>query len=73
MLTKLRSEPVRTYVYGVTVPVVVLLVLYGILDESAVADWLALATAVLMPAGTEVARSKVTPVSSDTDESGGQG
>lgn len=62
MLSKIASEPVRTYVYGAAVPIVALLVVYGVIDGDKVADWLAVATAILMPAGAEVARSKVSPV-----------
>jgi hypothetical protein len=55
------TEPVRLYLYSLLGPLVAVAVLYGVINDAQGAVWTALATAVLGVAGTEVARSKVTP------------
>lgn len=49
-------SPVRTALYPVALAVVALLVGYGVVAEARAGLWIALVTAVLMPAGIEVAR-----------------
>lgn len=60
-----KSEPVRMYLYGLLVPLLAVLVFYGVVDSSAVALFIALGAAVLGVPAVEVARSKVTPVDYD--------
>lgn len=56
------SEPLRTYLYPILTALVGVLVGYGVLSEDQAPLWIALGAAVLGTAGTELARSKVTPV-----------
>jgi hypothetical protein len=51
------TEPVRRALYPVAAAVVALLVGYGVLSDATAVLWLGLAAAVLIPVGTEVARS----------------
>lgn len=51
-----QTQPVRLWLYGATAPALAVLVAYGLLTDQRVALWLALAQAVLIPAGTELAR-----------------
>lgn len=55
-------EPVRTYLYGLLVPLAAVLVYYGVVDNESAPLWIALATGVLGVPAVEVARSKVSPV-----------
>lgn len=56
------NQPVRKYVYAVLAPLLAVLVYYGVVDQEAVALYLALGGAVLGVVGTETARAKVVPV-----------
>lgn len=59
-LTRWRqTEPLRLWLYGVTVPLVALLVGYGLLSGHLAGLWLAVATAALLGGGVEVARGFV--------------
>jgi len=60
-----KLEPVRSYVYTLLVPVIGVLIFYGVLDDQAAPLWIALATAVLGVGGVETARAKVRPMRSD--------
>lgn len=60
-------EPVRKYLYALLLPLVGVLVYYGIVDNESAPLWIALATGVLGVPAVEVARSKVSPVSVRTD------
>ena len=64
------SEPVRLYLYGLLAPLVALLVVYGIVDETTAPLWLAFGTAVLGVTVTEAARRRVTPVANPRDDLG---
>lgn len=55
------DEPVRTYLYGVGVAVLVILNGYGIVADKQAALWGNLLAVALIPA-VEKARSRVTPV-----------
>jgi hypothetical protein len=57
----IANEPLRTYVYGVLLPTLALLVSFGLVDSSKVLLITAVASAVLVPTVTEAARGKVTP------------
>jgi len=50
------TEPVRLWLYSVIVPVVALLVGYGLLSTHQAALWLAVAAGALLVGGTELAR-----------------
>lgn len=53
------TEPVRRWVYGITAPLLALLVGYGVLSDAQAGLWGTLGTAALgIVAGTEFARSK---------------
>lgn len=56
-------EPVRTYLYGVTGAVLVLLTGYGLMSDEKALLWANLTALVLVPA-VEKARSRVTPQAS---------
>lgn len=56
------NEPVRKYLYGVFVPIVILLAAYGIIGKDEIALWLALTQGLLGVPAVEAARSMVTPV-----------
>lgn len=56
-----KTEPVRTYLYSLLVPVLAVLVYYGVVESAATAMWIAVGTAVLGIPAVEVARGKVTP------------
>lgn len=56
------TEPLRLYVYGLVAPVMAALILYGVLSSEEAAAWAGIAAAVLLPAGAEAARAKVSPV-----------
>jgi hypothetical protein len=55
-------EPVRKYLYTLLVPVVAVLIYFGIVDNESAPLWIGLVTALLGVPAVEVARSKVTPV-----------
>ncbi len=58
-----RTNPVRTYLYGVLGVVVVALVFYGVITEAEAALWLIVAGTVLgVPVAVEAARSHVVPL-----------
>ena len=65
-----ETEPIRKYLYGLLTPALGLLVVYGLIEAEAVALWSALGVAVLVPAGVELARNKVTPLARPTDTDG---
>lgn len=50
------TEPVRLWLYGAAVPLLAVLVGYGVLSDHLAALWLAAVQAVLLGAGTEAAR-----------------
>lgn len=56
------SEPVRVYIYSVAVAVLVGLSVLGYIDAETKDVVLSVLGAVLVVAGAETARSKVTPV-----------
>lgn len=56
-----ESNPVRLYVYSLLVPVLAVLVAFGVVDATQVPLYIALGTAILGVAATETARSAVTP------------
>lgn len=62
------GEPVRLYVYSVVGAVLAVLIVYGVIDSSAVPVILAAASAVLAVPAVELARSKVSPVGDTTQE-----
>lgn len=57
----MTNEPVRTYLYGILVPIIGLLVYKGVVASDEAAIWLAIAAAALGVPAVEAARSKVTP------------
>ena len=62
LLAAVRREPVRAYLYGLTVPGAALAVAYGLTSADKAVLWVGLAAAVLVPGGVELARRKTTPV-----------
>lgn len=63
MLKRWRAtEPVRVYLYGIVLAVLLVLVAYGLLTAELVPLWAGLAAAVLLAPGIEAARNRVTPV-----------
>lgn len=56
-----RSNPVRTWAYGVVLPGFGVLLVYGVLSGTQAAAWIALAAGVLAVPGAEAVRSRVTP------------
>jgi len=60
----MRAEPLRIYLGGVLAALVAVLVAYGVIDSEQAPLWIALGAAILGVAGTEAARSRVTPVDS---------
>lgn len=59
-------EPVRLYAYSVIAAILAVLITYGVVDASALPVILAAASALLAVPAVETARSKVSPVESDT-------
>jgi hypothetical protein len=57
-----KSEPIRRYLYGLLTPVLAILVYVGTVEDAAVALWVALGSAVLVPTGVELARRQTTPI-----------
>lgn len=66
----LRREPVRAYLYGMLGPAAGLAVTYGAVSGNEAALWVALAAAVLVPGGVELARRKVTPTADPRTQTG---
>jgi hypothetical protein len=62
MLDKLRSEPVRVYMYSVLTALTGVLLVYGIVDGQTAGVWLGLGAALFGIPAVEAARAKVTPV-----------
>jgi RsiW-degrading membrane proteinase PrsW (M82 family) len=60
-----KLEPVRSYLYTLLLPVIAVLVYYGLVSEQAAPLWAALATAVLGVPVVEKVRSLVRPVTKD--------
>lgn len=56
-----NSNPVRLYVYSLLVPLLGVLVAFGVVDATQVPLYIALGTAVLGVTATEAARGAVTP------------
>lgn len=56
-----ESEPVRLYLYGLLVPVLALLIAYGLIAAEDAPLWAALVTSALVPTGAELARRRTTP------------
>ena len=65
MTRLLAREPVRVYLYGLGAAVLLLLVAYGIVEDSKAPLWLGLLVALLGIPGVEAARARVTPVQVD--------
>lgn len=57
-----KTEPVRLYLYSVLVPLLAVLVVWGVVDAGDVPLYLAVLAALLGVPAVEIARSKVTPV-----------
>jgi hypothetical protein len=55
-------EPVRAWILGMLAPVLAILGFYGIMDANGAVVWGSLAVAVFGVTGTEIARSRVSPV-----------
>lgn len=70
MFASLSREPVRAYIYSVTVAVLGALVVFGVIDAETQDILSTIAGAVLVVAATETARAKVTPTVSETDPVG---
>lgn len=64
MPKRVTQEPVRKYLYGVTLALVALAVGLGVVTATVAPLVLAVAAAVLAVPAVEAARSKVTPVES---------
>lgn len=62
ILTAVESQPVRVYMYSVLVPLVALLVAFGILKSSDIDLILGVASAVLGTGAVEAAHNAVSPV-----------
>lgn len=68
------AEPVRLYLYGLLMPAAAIAAAYGLATGEQLALWLGLGAAVLLPVGTERARSRVTPASqAEHDQEAPQG
>lgn len=65
-----KSEPVRSYVYSVLAVLLGLLVAKGVIHNTELDLWLALAGTVLAVPSVELARKRVQPLSKQGD--GGQ-
>lgn len=63
----LQREPVRVYLYGLTVALVAALVAFGVVDGDKAPVILGLAAAALAVPAVETARSKVRPVKRHDD------
>lgn len=63
-------EPVRVYVYTVLAVVIALLVARGVMSAAEAPLWTALVATLLGVPAVETARSKVSPVWTDTDRRG---
>ena len=59
-----ETEPLRLYLYGITVPLFGVALVYGWLNAEQLAAWLAVAAALFIGSTVagELARRKVTPV-----------
>jgi hypothetical protein len=55
-------EPVRAWILGMLAPVLAILGFYGVMDANGAVLWGSLAVAVFGVTGTEIARSRVSPV-----------
>ncbi len=64
-VSALRRNPVRLYLYSVTVAILLMLVTFGVIESEAMFAVLGVASAVLAVPAVEVARSKVTPVAKE--------
>jgi hypothetical protein len=60
------EEPVRLYVYSVVAAILAVMITYGVVDSTALPVILAAVAAVLAVPAVEKARSKVSPVDTDT-------
>lgn len=60
-------EPVRLYAYSVIAALLAVLVVYGIVDETALPVILAAVSALCAVPAVETARSKVSPVDTPTE------
>lgn len=61
VIDKLRSEPVRAYLYTVLVAVTGALVAYGIISADEAVVWGSLVQVILAVPAVEIARAKVSP------------
>ena len=66
----LAREPVRVWLYGVGTAVLLLLVAYGVIEDTMAPLWAGLLAAILVPA-VEAARARVTPVQPVQDDPAG--
>ena len=63
----LRREPVRAYIYSISVAVIALLVFYGVVTAAAVPIITGVIIAALaFPSPVEMLRNRVSPVTEDT-------
>lgn len=67
------AEPVRLYLYGVGLAVLLLLVGYGLIGGDQAALWSGLLVALVLAPAVEKARSTVTPPASLPDAAGRPG
>lgn len=58
----LAREPVRVWLYSVGVAILLLLVAYGLVEDTKAPLWLGLLGAVLYVPGVEAARARVSPI-----------
>lgn len=70
VLAALRRQPVRAYLYGLLAPAIAVAGAYGLVSQERGFLWIALGGAILLPAGVEAARAKVTPVSRPRNDAG---
>ncbi len=62
VLTVIRREPVRVWLYGTLGPIFGVLFVYGIVDQIQATTWIALGGGILAVPGTESVRAMVSPV-----------
>lgn len=68
LLETIRNEPVRTYLYGVLIAGLAVLVGVGVLNSEHALLWAGLGAAVFAVPAVEAARAKVTPTAKTDPE-----